>query len=83
MADTPLEFGQWIDINDRHPDYWKDRYVIVYMPNAYQIIDVQTVYNGGNGKSSFAKGWNKDERPYEVTHWMPLPNPPRKEAGNG
>jgi hypothetical protein len=40
-------------------------------------IDVQPVYNKGNWMPKFQEGWNKGET-FEVTHWMPLPNPPKQ-----
>lgn len=70
--------AQWIDINDSFPNCWANRDVIVYMPNAYTCIDVQTVYNDGKDGSRFAEGWNKGEGCYAVTHWMPIPETPKK-----
>lgn len=70
---------KWIDINKEHPLYYKDRHVIVYMPEAYVKISVETVYNDGKGGSCFSEGWNKGEGCFNVTHWMPLPKPPKEE----
>lgn len=71
----------WINIEEDFPDYYEHSSVIVYMPRAYNKIDVQSVSRKGNiseNKSRFSKGWNKGEGIYEVTHWMPLPESPKK-----
>ena len=69
---------KWISIEEKHPNYWEDREVIVFMPNAYTKIDVQTVYNNSGNGSRFSRGWNKGEGEYEVTHWQPLPQTPKQ-----
>jgi hypothetical protein len=76
--DKEPKHGEWIDINDQFPHFNVNRNVIVYMPMAYISVGVETVYNDGNGKSCFSKGWNKGDGQHEVTHWMPLPEPPKK-----
>ncbi len=75
--------AEWIDVNERLPknDYgkhWKDRrhYLVVVSPSGLMRV----------AKYGYKdKGWWIDshdcvlakERYTEVTHWMPLPEPPK------
>lgn len=77
---TETQHGQWIDINDQIPPNYGAQDVLVYSPKVFGPIDIQTFYGDGEGGGKFQKGWNKGESHYDVTHWMPLPKPPRKEA---
>lgn len=67
--------SEWIDVNDRLPD--TEAVVLVWAPNPYTsyFIAFRLPRSGE---------WcilNYDElTPGPVTHWMPLPNPPKKET---
>lgn len=63
----------WIAVNDYMPPIGFDvltwgRSTIGTRP------DVQRVYNDGDWKPTFKKGWNKGE-PFEVTHWAKISPP--------
>jgi hypothetical protein len=72
--------SEWIKVKDRLP---LDKDDPVNHP--YNTIDV-IVYNGtvfegvfkvGDGGGGKRKTWGEFEN-WQVTHWMPLPNPPKR-----
>ena len=63
--------GKWINVDDRLPD--KPCNYLVHVPPCYTNV---VFYNGYD--------WVIDEEEYcfdahEITHWMPLPEPPNAE----
>lgn len=61
----------WIKVEDRLPDNMQD--VLMYDKNRGRIIGF---YSGGQ--------WGDDLRNYhQVTHWMPLPDPPPEPKSSG
>ena len=58
---------EWISVKDRLPEYNKD--VLVYTKMGYMDVDFN--------KSSFSANFYRNNR--DVTHWMPLPEPPKGE----
>lgn len=66
--------NEWISIEEKMPVINVIPGVLVYSLRGG--IDVQPVYNNGNWEPKFTDGWNKGET-YEITHWMPLPEPPK------
>lgn len=55
----------WIDVNDRMPE--DEENVLVYLDfGGRKVIDVMSGFTVKNSKSV-----------YRITHWRPLPNPPR------
>lgn len=63
---------EWISVKDRMPE--EDNRVLVWLGVKlydYTRIDTDRLHNGRWIR------WGKD-----VTHWMPLPNPPKEEAKN-
>lgn len=55
--------GQWTSVKDRLPE--RDRRVLVYIPKM----------NGSDCDIQISKGWGVSKY---VTHWMPLPEPPKE-----
>jgi len=60
--------SEWISVKDRLPDYGDDEVLIIYK-------------QGG----IFMDSWNEDEEEWkyagcdeDITHWMPLPEPPKE-----
>ena len=65
---------QWISVKDRLPEPYVP--VLVQMPGEKPFQTVREGFLTGTGI------WHSalfDRRPDEVTHWMPLPEPPKGE----
>lgn len=63
----------WISVKDRLPE--PHRMVIVYVANRAGWWNIETDFLNLNG--SWAS--NADSDWHIVTHWMPLPEPPKEE----
>ena len=64
---------EWISVKDRLPEPWKQ--VLIY--SRYDFCEV-ALYIGIPGK--WRVTWNHDMLDADsVTHWMPLPHPPKGE----
>lgn len=64
---------EWIDINEKKPK--EDQYCLTYYPSKHmQTMEIQ-LYSKGTFYAS-RDGWVSDEK--NITHWMPLPEPPTK-----
>ena len=66
--------SEWISVKDRLPDA-KGEYLVTYHPCHWDYVqpDVKVVgIDSFRGKTTWAK--KKFQR---VTHWMPLPEPPK------
>ena len=74
---------EWISVKDKLPPYNLD--VLVYRPNMAMKILVDN-YAGyyGEDDAEWHEGWAKYGKDIHnnplITHWMPLPEPPTKEA---
>lgn len=65
----------WISVKERLPEcfnqHGKDyssNFVLVY--DVYKEVSITCLWND--------KKWGEYDAFYEVTHWMPLPEPPKK-----
>ena len=58
--------GEWISVNDRLPE--RGKRVLVYS---------EYMRNSENGGISVNWGWMCHKRRTDITHWMPLPEPPK------
>lgn len=58
--------GEWISVKDRQPN----------VAGWYLVF-----YNGNKMQVAFFKGkkWPFDNHYHKVTHWMPLPEPPKEQ----
>lgn len=61
---------EWISVNDRLPEPGED----VLVCNHWGDIDTDMVWINPDGKTEFY--FDKTN----VTHWMPLPEPPKEDA---
>ena len=61
---------KWISVKDRLPEEWKT--VLVFKPSIDAIIPAKL--RGG----SWYAAWDTTRLEY-VSHWMPLPMPPKEE----
>ena len=68
---------EWISVNDRLPEpkheFDARNWYLVALSNGV----VKELAYEFNNNSVFGYGWR--ETAYPVTHWMPLPNPPKGE----
>ena len=61
--------SEWISVDDRLPDngmvltYWTDKTIETY---EFDILD-------------YAAGWCRPLGNHLITHWMPLPEPPKEQ----
>ena len=61
---------EWISVKDRLPEKWED----VLICNCYSEVDTDMIWENPSGSFEFYfEGGN-------VTHWMPLPEPPKEDA---
>jgi len=79
----------WISVKDRLPELNKE--VMVYAVgkiegftgrHAYALCDrfVQHVFPSSPGHERWSTPWEYFHTDYEITHWMPLPEPPKEET---
>ena len=71
--------AEWISVKERLPEVWKT--VLTFQPTTtYDKGIIQTcVYIGNPGK--WRQAWNHEFLELPVTHWMPLPEPPKEGGG--
>lgn len=70
-----LDVSAWIDVKDRLPE--PKKLVLVYTPNspAFDIMSTDYIRINKSGECL----WDIYARD-EVTHWMPLPEPPKSNV---
>ena len=76
IADMKAMRGRrWIPVTERLPQNYIS--VLVYLPGERPLPTVHEAYIGGDGEwhSSVVYGVENED----VTHWMPLPEPPKGE----
>ena len=73
LLDNGLTVQEWISVKDRLPEI--GRSVIVY--NAPAKCAAEAMYKGEGRFLQFR--WSARLQEHEVTHWMPLPEPPKGE----
>lgn len=92
IADHLIAYGvtvqEWISVNDRLPDDEQEVLVIahgwggrlVYVGSHKRVESQKSWLTGITNKSSEWSlwGWSYLKEPM-VTHWMPMPNPPKGE----
>jgi len=72
--------SEWISVEDRLPDLETD--VLVWLVKSYCKKAVATAglfYDVGSAEPEWM-GWESEEpfrHGWKVTHWMPLPEPPK------
>ena len=82
---TPEEIPQWIPVSERLPDHSND--VLIYGisdENGEPLILISTYCEKTfGGQFLGSKGWAEPfpyfSHDYTITHWMPLPQPPKGE----
>ena len=77
LIDQGVTVQEWISVEDRLPEYSNDRFA-----DAVLVTDgfVQHMAYFVGGEWRFAEsGEIKEPMWYRITHWMPLPKPPKGE----
>lgn len=77
---TVPTYGQWVSVKDRLPEVQKE--VLIYLPE-YDSIEMAALFEI---PSLNLKEWTQNEDAYmlnEVSHWMPLPEPPEEVRDDG
>ena len=73
MIDNGVTVQGWISVEDKLPKDWTDVLVL----SRFGFLET-AVYTGTPGK--WRIGWNGDMLEADsITHWMPLPEPPKGE----
>lgn len=70
---------KWISVEDRLPEPFKP-VLVAYNNGTVDLIGWQNWKNDGEMSYRDDEAW---ENIVTVTHWMPLPMPPKKEANRG
>ena len=82
LIDNGVTVQEWISVNDRLPPHNHD--VLVYRPDMAMKILVDNYYGYyGEDDAEWHEGWAKYGKDIHnnplITHWMPLPQPPKGE----
>ena len=67
-----LSSPEWISVSDRLPE--RDKYVLVFVKGAYDDGEEFQYIS-----SDYHNGVRFDQYSELVTHWMPMPEPPKEE----
>lgn len=81
-----MAMSEWISVDDRLPDE-TGRYLAVkkrFAPdelggNRTDIVILRFFVDNGFRMPTYIPDWINEEINDEVTHWMPLPEPPKGE----
>lgn len=71
MGMEALERTRWIPCSERLPEVCKDTSYLAYIPS-FGAADIADYHPD-------VDGWTVNGLPITVTHWMPLPEPPKEE----
>ena len=78
---------QWISVDDRLPDNKEYDWVLAQVVEDNGFMHIPTVMEYRQSKNDWFEetyGWLSDHNGvFTVTHWMPLPEPPKGENDNG
>lgn len=75
-----ITMPQWISVEDRLPEESKE--VLIYLPE-YDSVETASFFTI---PSLNLKEWTQDEDAFmfdEVSHWMPMPEPPEEVRDDG
>ena len=87
IADGLIAHGvtvqEWISVKDRLPDNKEYDWVLAQVVEDNGYMHIPTVMEYRQSKNDWFEetyGWLSDHNGvFTVTHWMPLPQPPKKE----
>ena len=74
--DVPdTDFGKWIPVSERLPEVREDVLCYRCIKNVSLTFDVYTYLGNGQWEDTYG---NLDEEIKPISHWMPLPEPPKE-----
>ncbi len=73
---APVVHGRWIPVSERMPDHFGVFIVAIKEPGRERVGKDCADFDPFAKTWLTAMYWDED---YEVTHWMPLPEPPKEE----
>ena len=76
LAGVSKVMPQWISVKDRLPDIYQR--VLILIRGRIFISSIEEEY-GDEYRDGAIRFWDGDWDWPEVTHWMPLPAPPKEE----
>ena len=83
MAISALEKTKWISVKDRVPDNKEHDWVLAQVVEDNGFMHIPRVMEYRQAKNDWFEetyGWLSEHNGlFSVTHWMPLPNPPKGE----
>ena len=83
MAISALEKTKWISVKDRLPDNKEHDWVLAQVVEDNGFMHIPRVMEYRQAKDDWFEetyGWLSEHNGlFSVTHWMPLPNPPKGE----
>ena len=83
MAISALEKTKWISVKDRLPDNKEHDWVLAQVVEDNGFMHIPRVMEYRQAKNDWFEetyGWlSEHDGLFSVTHWMPLPDPPKGE----
>ena len=84
LLDSGVTVQEWISVKDRLPDNKEYDWVLAQVVEDNGFMHIPTVMEYRESKNDWFEetyGWISEHNgAFTVTHWMPLPEPPKKEA---
>ena len=81
LINNPSMISQWISVKDRLPEF-RDWVLVIgkFVPEGYWTVPHIAEFRNGVWHSDDIDCTPLEERALTVTHWMPLPEPPKEEC---
>ena len=83
LLDNGVTVQEWISVKDRLPDNKEHDWVLAQVVEDNGYMHIPRVMEYRQAKDDWFEetyGWlSKHNGLFSVTHWMPLPNPPKEE----
>ena len=83
LADNGVTVQEWISVNDRLPDNKENDWVLAQVVEDNGFMHIPKVMEYRQQKNDWFEetyGWLSEHNgTFTVTHWMPLPQPPKGE----
>lgn len=72
---------QWISVKDRLPEVAGNYLVCFFNPesNLKRLYSITSIWSRGKWYFDFMEKEKAEDHTLTITHWMPLPNPPKQD----